>query len=70
MSRLHKKLGERIRYKRKQKDFTQRQLGDRIGYEQQAISDFENGTRKLDAIALFAMADQLECSTDDLNPFG
>lgn len=70
MSELHKKLGKRIRYKRQQKDFSQRELGDRIGYDQRAISKFENGTRRVDAIALFAMAGELECSMDELNPFG
>lgn len=69
MSDLHKRLGERIRYKRLQKDYSQRQLGDRVGYTQKAISKFENGTRKVDAIALFALAGELGCSTEELNPF-
>ncbi len=68
MSELHVKLGKLLRYKRKQKGYSQQELGDRVGYDQRAISSFEKGIRKVDAIALFAMAGELECSVNDLNP--
>ena len=69
MSENYKKLGQKIRYYRQQKDYSQQELGDRVGYSQDAISCFEMGKRRLDAIAVFSIADELGCEVDDLNPF-
>ncbi len=65
-----KKLGDRIRQKRLEKNLSQQELGQAINYSTGAISYFESGERDLKAIALFTVAETLDCSVDDLNPFG
>ena len=65
----HQRLGDRVRRKRQENQLTQKQLGERIGYDQSVISRFENGEDKLDAIAVFSVAREFNCSVEEFNPF-
>lgn len=63
------KLGITIKEKRRQKNLSQSELGKAIHYSRSAIAGFEQGNRELKAIALFSLAEALDCSVEELNPF-
>lgn len=49
LKELTEALGRRIREAREEKDLTQKELGDELGYTPMAISHFENGIREMKA---------------------
>lgn len=65
---LAKYVGQRIRYFRKKKGLTQRQLGEMIGKSNNTISNYETGIISPEQDALFAITRALDCTLDDLFP--
>ncbi len=69
-------FGNRLKRARKQKHITQRELAERLGVKQSAISNYEINFRLPAASALMEMANQLDVSVDyllggeqDIEPF-
>lgn len=67
-SSLHKLIGQRIRAKRKQANFSQQELGTLVDYSDSAISAYETGDRSIPLEVAFNIAEALDCSVDDFNP--
>lgn len=63
-----KYVGAQIRKYRKQKGLTQKELGFRIGVKHNTISSYENGTNEPEQNILFAIAEVLGVSINDLFP--
>jgi repressor LexA len=61
-------VGNKIREYRKLKKLTQKQLGERIGVKHNTISSYESGTNAPEQDMLFALAEQLDISINDLFP--
>ncbi len=58
--------GERLARIRRERGFTQRELGDKTGLIQTLVSDYERGKLRLNADVLLRFATALEVSTDEL----
>jgi repressor LexA len=65
---VSKYVGAQIRKFRKAKGMTQKELGFRIGVKHNTISGYENGANEPDQNILFAIADVLGVSINDLFP--
>jgi len=65
---VSKYVGAQIRKFRKAKGMTQKELGFRIGVKHNTISGYENGSNEPDQSILFAIADVLGVSINDLFP--
>lgn len=65
---VSKYVGAQIRKFRKAKGMTQKELGFRIGVKHNTISGYENGSNEPDQNILFAIADVLGVSINDLFP--
>lgn len=65
---VSKYVGAQIRKYRKAKNLTQKELGKLIGVKHNTISGYENGTSEPDQNILFAIADALGISINDLFP--
>lgn len=65
---LSKYIGEKIRYYRKKQKITQEQLGKRIDASKARISNYETGYRSPQQDDLFALAEALDISINDLFP--
>lgn len=63
-----KYVGAQIRKYRKKAGLTQKELGFRIGVKHNTISGYENGTNEPEQNTLFAIADVLGVSINDLFP--
>ena len=63
-------VGKRIRYFRKKKGLTQKELGELIGKTHNTVSNYETGTISPEQDALFAISRALGCTLDDLFPPG
>jgi repressor LexA len=63
-----KYVGSQIRKFRKARGMTQRELGFRIGVKHNTISGYESGTNEPEQNILFAIADVLGISINDLFP--
>lgn len=61
------KTGELIRKYRKSKKITMKALGEEIGVSEQAISQYERGTRKPSLEILIKISDALNVSINDLS---
>ena len=59
-------IGKNIAKLRKEKGWTQSELGQVLGVSNQAISKWESGTNMPDIVLLPLIADAFECSIDDL----
>ena len=59
-------LAERIRLLRKERKLTMKQLGERIGVSESAVSQYESGGRSPDVDKLTQLARVLGCTTDYL----
>ncbi len=59
-------VGENIARARKEKGWTQAELGERLGVSNQAVSKWEAGVTSPDISLLPLIADAFECSIDDL----
>lgn len=59
-------LGERIRQLRKERGWSQAELGSKVGTDSQRISRYENGRITPSVEALVRLADALEVSVDYL----
>lgn len=60
------KTGEKIRKIRKQQKLSMKELGKRIGLSEQAISQYERGVRNISLEVLYAIANALNVSIEDL----
>lgn len=60
------KTGEKIREIRKQQKLSMKELGKRIGLSEQAISQYERGVRNISLEVLYAIANALNVSIEDL----
>lgn len=60
--------GNKIRYYRKEKEWTQKQLGDKLGVKDNTISGWENGKSEPLQDQLFMMAQLFGISINDLFP--
>lgn len=65
---VSKYVGAQIRKYRKAKGMTQKELGFRLGIAHNTISGYENGANEPDQNILFAIADVLGVSINDLFP--
>lgn len=65
---VSKYVGQQIRKYRKAKGMTQKELGFRIGVKHNTISGYESGANEPDQNILFAIADVLGISINDLFP--
>lgn len=65
---LAKYIGKQIKKYRKQKDMTQKELGDKIGVKHNTISSYESGTNCPENNTLFAIANALGVNIDTLFP--
>lgn len=65
---LSRYVGNKIREYRKRKRLTQKQLGERIGVKHNTISSYESGTNEPEQDMLFAIAEHLGISINDLFP--
>lgn len=65
---VSKYVGAQIRKFRKAKGMTQKELGFRIGVAHNTISGYESGSNEPDQNILFAIADVLGVSVNDLFP--
>ena len=65
---VSKHVGQQIKRYRKLKKMTQKQLGEKIGVKHNTVSSYENGTNEPDQEMIFAIADALEVSINDLFP--
>jgi len=61
-------VGAQIRKYRKMRKLTQKELGMKIGVKHNTISSYESGTNEPEQNTLFAIADALEISINDLFP--
>lgn len=61
-----KSIGERLRFIRKSKDITQKQMVALLGCGITAYNRYENGHMKMDIATLIKIHDVLDCSMDFL----
>lgn len=61
-----KKLGTKISETRKQKGYTQAELGAKINMEYQNLSAIENGRQNAATLTLKKISDALDCKVEDL----
>lgn len=61
-------VGDKIKYHRKNKNLTQKQLGEKIGKSDNTISNYEKGFISPSQDALFSLARALGVSVDDFFP--
>jgi len=55
------KLGKQIKIRRKQRGWSQKDLGDKIGASFQFVSNLETGNKKYSVDKLSEIANALEC---------
>lgn len=60
------KIGDRIKYYRKKRGLSQKQLGDLLGISSNRVSNWEQGTHRPDADILALLCKALNVSADDL----
>lgn len=61
-------FGAKLKAYRKEKNLTQKSLGEMVGVAHNTISSYENGTNEPDQDILFKLADALEVSINDFFP--
>ena len=61
-------VAQRIKYYRKLKGITQKELGEKIGVKHNTVSSYENGVNEPEQDLLFKIADALDISINDLFP--
>lgn len=61
-------VGKNIRHYRESKGLTQKELGDRIGVQNNTVSAYERGTTALGQDTLFQISNVLNVKVDDLFP--
>lgn len=59
-----KRIGERIKFRRKELGLTQLQIKQDVGISSGNLSDFENGNKLPSASTLIALSKALNCSID------
>lgn len=69
MEGFKRKVGRNIRNARLEKDLTQRELGQKIGVKNTAISQYESGSRMPNLYVMSRLATALDILMDDLIPF-
>lgn len=66
--KLYKEVGENIRFYRKLRHMTQKELGDKLFKSMACISKYESGTQALDLYTIYKIADILHISPSMLLP--
>lgn len=66
MDNINLVLAENIQKFRKEKNMTQKELAEKMGVTYQAVSKWENATSAPDIFFLPQLADEFECTIDDL----
>ena len=66
MSDIARIFAENLRGRRRELGLTQRELGERLGYSEKAISKWEGGSSMPPAVMLPALASELRVTLDDL----
>lgn len=61
-------VAQKIKYYRKLKGITQKELGEKIGVKHNTVSSYENGVNEPEQDLLFKIADALDISINDLFP--
>jgi transcriptional regulator with XRE-family HTH domain len=64
--KLRKIIAKNLTYYRKEKDLTQFQLAEKLGYSDKAISKWERGESIPDIYTLYTLADLYRCDVFDL----
>ena len=59
-------IKSRLKELRKEKELSQKQVADAIGYKQYSIADWENGRTEPDIATIIALARFFDVSTDYL----
>src|SRR5690625_3462369 len=65
---LKKEIGKKIRFLRRKKGLTQKELGAKIGVENNTVSAYERGAASLSQDMLFKISRTLGVTVDDLFP--
>ena len=65
-STIRKEFGARVKQLRKQRDWTQKELGNRIGVSYQQLNKYEGGTNAPPLDKLLGLASALETTVDYL----
>jgi len=65
---LRRSVGKKLKKFRNDKGFTQKELGDLIGVQNNSISAYERGAASLGQDILFKLARHLDVSVDDFFP--
>ncbi len=66
--KLKKFIGEKVKEYRKERKWSQKELGNRIGVSHNTVSDYENGKISIGQDMLFVLADVFEITIDDFFP--
>jgi len=61
-----KRIGQAIRSRRKELKMSMKELGEAIKCSEQAVSQYERGERQVPLMALYAIAQALQCKVTDL----
>lgn len=69
MEAFKRKVGRNIRNARLDKGMTQKELGQKIGSRNTAISQYESGNRMPNLFVMSRLATALDMLIDDLVPF-
>ena len=62
---IDKQLGERLRFLRHLRGYTQAQLAERLDMTFQQVQKYEKGTNRISAAKLIEMSDILRCDVED-----
>ena len=65
---LRKSIGKKLKKFRNDKGFTQKELGDMIGVQNNSISAYERGAASLGQDLLYSLANCLDVNVDDFFP--
>lgn len=65
---LREGIGKKIKYYRKRKNMTQKQLGDKLNVQNNTVSAYERGTASLGQDTIFKLSEILDVKVDEFFP--
>lgn len=65
---ISKFVGSKIKYYRKMKGMTQKELGEKVGVKHNTISSYENGTNEPEQNVIYSIANVLDVSINEFFP--
>ena len=68
IERAYNLIGQKIKYFRKEKDISQKELADKIEMSRTSLVQIENGVQKIQIDKLYQIADVLNITVSDLIP--